>query len=118
MGKKMLPEEFTGEIKEFIGVLKESDKHDWCKGVAKVSWNGRPVTLDIRSMNLAKERLGKGISLTDEEADRLVDLLLENDYGSIETIQSALERKRSRFTILEEAADCFDDGPLVIDIKI
>jgi len=116
---KIAPEDFSCEIKDFIGVLKESDKHDWCKAVAKISWNGRPATLDIRNINMAKGEARKGISLTDEEADRLTDILLENDYGSLEAIKEALDRKRSRFTIMNQASNCFDDNEkYVINISL
>lgn len=109
---KMNKSEFTMEVEEFIDVLKESDKHDWCKAVARISWNGNPTTLDIRTMNMAQNRVGKGISLSDEEADRLVDILLESDYGSLESLENAIHRKKSRFTIAKPEPD------ETIDIKI
>lgn len=114
--------EIKYEIKEFISPLKESDKHDWCKAVVRMSWNDGPTQLNIRNMNMAINRMGSGISLSDEEADRLTDILLERDYGSLDTLISAVERKRSRFTIASMAADVFadedDDGPLVIKIDL
>jgi hypothetical protein len=111
--------EFSMEIEEFISVLKESDKHDWAKAVARISWNGNPTTLDIRSMNVAQNKAGKGISLSDEEADRLVDILLDNDYGSLESLTKAVDRKKSRFTVMSHATNCFDDNePLRINIPV
>lgn len=111
--------DFTMEIEEFIGVLKENDKNDWCKAVAKISWNGNPTTVDIRNFNMAQKKALKGISLSDEEADRLVDLLLENDYGSLDSLTKAIEKKKSRFTISSEANNAFDkDEPLHIDINL
>jgi hypothetical protein len=93
MAGKVKPEDIKFEIEEFIGTIKESDKHDWCKAVAKISWNDSPATLDIRNMNMSQNRIGKGISLSDEEADKLTDIMLENDFGSLETLESALKRK-------------------------
>lgn len=117
--KKKKIEDFSFEIKEFIGVLKESDKHDWCKAVTKISWNDNPPTIDIRNINVSQNKIGKGISLTDEEADRLVDILLENDYGSLDILTKALERKRSRFTVLKDFDQCFtDDDKIVIDVEL
>lgn len=111
--------EFTMEIEEFIGVIKESDKHDWAKAVARISWNGNPTTLDIRNMNVAQQKASKGISLSDEEADRLVDILLDNDYGSLESLTKAVEKKKSRFTISADTNNMFeDDGPLRIEINL
>jgi hypothetical protein len=111
--------EFNVEIDEFIGVLKESDKNDWCKAVARISWNGNPSTLDIRNFNMAKQQPMKGISLSDEEADRLVDILLDNDYGSLESLTKAIDKKKSRFTVMSGAATCFSDvEPLKISINL
>lgn len=116
MGKNKKPDEFKFEIVEYLGSLKESNKHDWCKSIAKISWNDNPPTLDIRSLNLAKEKAGKGISLSDEEADTLTDILLEQDHGSMEALESAIERKKSRFSISENDVDkCFKE-PYVIEI--
>lgn len=67
--------DFSMEIEEFVGAIKESDKHDWCKAVARISWNGEPATVDIRNINVAQGKAGKGISLADEDVDRLVDIL-------------------------------------------
>lgn len=106
------------EIEEFIAPITENTKHDWIKGVAKISWNDNPSKLDIRNMNLAQNRMGSGISLSDEEVDKLVDILLENDYGSLESIEKALKKKKSRFTISQDADKCFvdDDEELIINI--
>jgi hypothetical protein len=110
------------EIEEVIGVITENDTHDWCKAVAKISRNGNPASLDIRNLNLnpdAYRKEGKGISLSDEETDRLVDILLDSDYGSLESLTKAVERKKSRFTVLGQANVAFDDdAPLVINIDV
>jgi hypothetical protein len=111
--------DFKSEIEEIIGVLKENDHNDWIKAVGRVAWNDNPATVDIRNFNMAKQQPMKGISLSDEEADRLVDILLENDYGSMEAITSAVERKKSRFTVMGTDTTCFDkDEPLRIDINL
>ena len=117
MGKQNKDIKF--KIEEFIAPITENQKHDWIKGVAKISWNDNPPKLDIRNMNLAENKMGAGISLTDEEVDKLVDILLENDYGSLEAIKNALNRKKSRFTIVQDADRCFDDddeNELVINV--
>lgn len=101
--------DFNFEIEEFIGSLKESDKHDWAKCVTRMKWNDGPANIDIRNINMSQNRIGKGISLSDEEADKLVDLLLEKDYGSLEAIKNALTKKTKRFTVSKDACDCFDE---------
>jgi len=99
--KKLTPEELTFEIEEILGTLKESDKHDWAKSVMKISWSDRPATVDIRSFNFSNNRPGKGISLSEEETDSLVNLLLENEYGSLSSLTNAIEKKKSRLSILK-----------------
>ena len=66
--------EFQYEIKEEIGVLSES-KSGWRKEVNLVSWNGAAPKLDIRDWAPDHEKMGKGITLSTEEARELLDLL-------------------------------------------
>lgn len=112
-------DDFSYEMIEFLGSIKESPSSDWSKSVARISWNGNPSTIDIRNMNLGKDIMGKGISLSDEEADSLVDLLLSEDYGSIEMIESALNKKKCRFTYSDDDSNiCIrTDNILKIDIE-
>lgn len=93
---------FTYNIEEYIGSLKESTTHDWAKAVLRISWNENPSTIDIRSVNMAQKRIGKGISLSNEEVDKLVSILLENDFGTIDDLEKALKKKRSFFKIDDE----------------
>lgn len=62
------------EITEEIGVLSENAR-GWRKELNKVSWNGRPPKYDIRDWSEDHEKMGKGITLTDEEAEVLKKLL-------------------------------------------
>lgn len=107
--------EFGYELIEFLGSLNE--KEGWSKSVVRIAWGENPVTIDIRNMNLIAERMGKGISLSDEEADRLVDILLEKDYGSMEALEKALCKKRKRFTI-SVPDSVFDDKDKKLNIEI
>lgn len=66
--------EFQYEIKEEIGVLSES-KSGWRKEVNRVSWNGAAPKLDIRDWAPNHEKMGKGITLSTEEAEKLAKLL-------------------------------------------
>lgn len=107
--------EFSFELIELLGSLNE--KEGWSKSVVRIAWGENPVTIDVRNMNLTSKRMGKGISLSDEEADRLVDILLEKDYGSMEALEKALIKKRKRFTI-NVPENIFDENEkLDIDIK-
>lgn len=106
--------DFKFDIQEFIAPLSESTTHDWITGVALISWNDKPAKIEIRNMNLAQNKVGKGIGLTDEEADKVVDIFLDRDYGSMESIEAALKRKRSRFTVLADAVDAFTDEGVTV----
>jgi len=62
------------EITEEIGVLSESGS-GWKKELNLVSWNDRNPKYDIRDWDPAHEKMGKGITLTREEALALRDML-------------------------------------------
>lgn len=62
------------EIVEQIGVLSESAK-GWTKELNKISWNGGVPKYDIRDWAPGHEKMGKGVTLTDEEARKLVEII-------------------------------------------
>lgn len=62
------------EITEHIGILSEGSK-GWTKEINKVSWNDRDSKIDIREWSPDHTKMGKGITLTDEEAQKLKELL-------------------------------------------
>lgn len=62
------------EIKEEFGVISESLK-GWRKELNLVSWNGGEPKYDIRDWAPGHEKMGKGITLTKEEVQKLYKLL-------------------------------------------
>ena len=66
--------EFTYKIIEEIAVLSENEK-GWRKELNLIAWNGREPKYDIRDWAPEHEKMGKGITLTDEEAEILKGLL-------------------------------------------
>ncbi|WP_295160068.1 YdbC family protein [Selenomonas sp. AE3005] len=62
------------EIKHHIGVLSEGNK-GWCKELNIISWNGREPKYDIREWSPEHEKMGKGTTLSNEEIEKLYDLL-------------------------------------------
>ena len=66
--------DFQYEIVEEIGVLSENAK-GWRKELNKISWNGAEPKYDIRDWAPDHEKMGKGVTLTDEEVAALKDLL-------------------------------------------
>ena len=67
--------EFTLEIIEQIAVLDE-ERSGWTKELNVVSWNGGAPKLDLRDWAPDHEKMGKGVTLTGEEAEELKELLL------------------------------------------
>ena len=113
--------EFKSEVIERIDTLKETNNYS--KEVLRMIWGDNPVTVDIRVVNKSNNFIGKGISLTDEECDKLVDILLDRGYGSIEKIKEVLVKNMRRtntdINSVDDIIDCTyvdDEGYTVIDI--
>jgi hypothetical protein len=66
--------DITFDILNHYVVLSE-EKGGWKKEVNFVSWNGRNPKLDVRDWAPGHEKMGKGITLTREEALKLAELL-------------------------------------------
>ncbi len=62
------------EIVEEIGVLSEGS-NGWRKELNKISWNDRAPKYDIRDWAPGHEKMGKGVTLTDEELKALYGLI-------------------------------------------
>ncbi|MGY0694437.1 YdbC family protein [Virgibacillus sp. FSP13] len=62
--------ELKYEIIETIAVLSESPK-GWTKELNFISWNGREPKYDLRDWAPNKEKMGKGVTLTEEELSNL-----------------------------------------------
>ena len=65
--------DFNYEIVERIAVLSQSSK--WTKELNKVSWNGRTPKYDLRDWNHEDGKVGKGITLTQEDMENLKKVL-------------------------------------------
>lgn len=66
------------EIIEQIAILSESPK-GWTKELNLISWNGREPKYDIRDWAPNHEKMGKGVTLSKEELDKLSKYWSEND---------------------------------------
>lgn len=66
--------EIKYEIVEKIGVLSTTDK-GWSKELNLVSWNDREPKHDLRDWNENHDKMGKGITLTRDELDKLKETL-------------------------------------------
>lgn len=75
-----MAKEFSYNIEEEVAVLSEG-KNGYTKELNWVSYNGAPAKLDIRTWcsDEDEKRMGKGITLTKEEAAVLRDALDDMD---------------------------------------
>ena len=65
-----MAQEFSYEIIEELAVLSDNNK-GWRKELNLVSWNGRPPKFDLRDWAPDHEKMGKGLTLTNEEFEAL-----------------------------------------------
>ena len=78
--------DFKYEIVEHIGTLSESAK-GWTKELNKISWNGGEPKYDIRDWAPEREKMGKGVTLSENEMVKLMsichkgDVVVTQDYG-------------------------------------
>ena len=70
--------EIKYEIVKQLGVMNTTDK-GWKKELNLVSWNGRDAKYDLRDWSENHERMGKGITRTKEEAEKLREILEKID---------------------------------------
>jgi hypothetical protein len=62
------------EITKHIGVLSEGSK-GWRKELNLISWNDREPKYDIRDWSPGNEKMGKGVTLSENEISVLKKLL-------------------------------------------
>lgn len=68
--------DFQYEVVETIGVISTSAS-GWTKELNLVSWNGRPPKFDIRDWSPDHEKMGKGLTFSNEEMKGLLELLAD-----------------------------------------
>ena len=66
--------EVTFEIMQTIGILSTSPK-GWTKELNLISWNGKGPKFDIRDWAPNHEKMGKGVTLNEEELAELKKLI-------------------------------------------
>ncbi len=70
--------ELKFEITEHLGVISENAK-GWRKELNLVSWNDRDPKFDIREWSPDHTRMGKGLTLTEDEIVEIKAILDELD---------------------------------------
>ena len=66
------------EITKELGVLSENAK-GWSKEINMVSWNNREQKYDIRDWSEGYEKMGKGVTLSNDELKKLKEILNNTD---------------------------------------
>lgn len=76
--------DITFEITKELGVISENAK-GWTRELNMVSWNDHDPKYDIRDWSPDHTRMSKGVSLTEEEMEKLVELFnTRNEEDSME----------------------------------
>lgn len=106
--------EFSMEIEDNFDFILEEGQNTSIN-LRRISWNGRPSKIDIRKWvyNDGTERAMKGVSLSDEGADELTNVLIEQGFGNTKRIIKAIKAREDydgsiSGNITEEIAE--DDG--------
>lgn len=69
-----MADDFSFKIVERKGVVSES-KNGWALELNKVSWGGRPAKYDLRSWSPDHTKMGKGVTLSDDELKSLGNII-------------------------------------------
>lgn len=69
---------FEYEVIEELGVL-STNQSGWTKELNLISWNGRPPKFDIRDWSPDHEKMGKGLTFSNDELKALQEILNEMD---------------------------------------
>ena len=71
-----MAEKITFEIVKKCGVISEGN-NGWTKELNMVSWNGKAPKYDLRDWSEDHTKMGKGLTLTEEELVKLGELIEE-----------------------------------------
>ena len=74
LARRKTMDEFSFKIEEQIAVI-SSGKGGWNLELNKVAWGDRPAKYDLRSWSPDHQKMGKGLTFTDEELKALKEKL-------------------------------------------
>lgn len=89
----MNSEQVTFEIKEHIGVIMKYPT-GWNKELNIISWNGNPAKYDIRDWSADHNHMSRGVTLTEKEMSRIVEMAKERNLD--EKVKGNREREPER----------------------
>ena len=73
-------DEITFEVREHIGTI-TTRPSGWSKEINVVVWNSGEPKIDIRDWDSEHTRMSRGITLTEEEAETLYNVLKKRYEG-------------------------------------
>ena len=93
-------------IEELLGNISKAEKETgWDKYVVRARFVDKPSTIDIRRIKVNENEevtsIGKGIALTNEEADTTVDILVKLGYGTNEVLENEITRRKALYGLDE-----------------
>ena len=101
MGKAKKREAYDASkyvVEEVIETLSEGTTNDWGKFIIRARFEDKPSTIDIRRMKFGDTTIvGKGISLDNNECDKVVNSLAKRGYGSTEVFEEEIARRRKMY---------------------
>ncbi len=101
----------TYEIKKQLAVLSSQSGNGWKKELNLISWNGFEPKYDIRDWDSTHSKMGKGVTLTENELKELYAVLkgmFENDRNG--QITSTIQERN----VEEEVMHFINKAPLFI----
>ena len=109
MGKKKDFSKYS--IKEILATISEKKNSNFGKYVAKCAFDKKAPTIDIRNLGITDDGnyiIGKGISLTPDETEKLSNVLIDLGYGDTIKMEDSIKKRKKMYG--------FDDEILELDI--
>ena len=99
-------------------------KNGWTKEVCNVSWNQKGPKLDLREWSPDYKKMSRGITLTKQEAKRLLSILAGVDFEEFDTIALQSEQQSNvssmpvqNVMVATVPQECFSYEESVTDIS-
>ena len=87
------------KIDETLCELSKGESN-WGKYLVRASFEDNTSTIDIRRLKIVENDdpiIGKGISLTPEETDKLTNSLIQNGFGSTDVLKEEINRRNKMY---------------------
>jgi len=85
--------EIRFEIVKQLGVIQEYPT-GWRKELNLVAWNGNPAKFDVRDWNPDHEHMSRGITMTEKEMAKMMDIVAEKSQDIKELFAQEKAKQR------------------------